>query len=63
MNGTPTPPAPRAPRLTVSTRPTEKGTLVEAVGEVGLQTVPLLRAPLQEQTARPAGTSSWTCAG
>ena len=53
MNGTPTPPAPRAPHLTVDTRSTDKGSLVEAVGEVGLQTVPLLRAPLQEVTARP----------
>ena len=52
MNGTPTPPTPRAPRLTVDTRSIEKGSLVEVVGEIGLQTVPLLRAPLQEATAR-----------
>ena len=49
----PAPPPLHPPRLTVSTRPTEKGALVEATGEVGLQTVPLLRAPLQEAAAQP----------
>ena len=47
------PPPLHTPRLTVTMRPTEKGTLVEATGEVGLQTVPLLRAPLQEVMAQP----------
>lgn len=37
-----------AAQLDVTSRPTDKGTLVEGVGEVDLTTAPLLREPLME---------------
>jgi anti-sigma B factor antagonist len=37
-----------AAQLTINQRPTDKGLLIEAVGEVDLTTAPQLRAPLME---------------
>ena len=37
-----------AAQLTVSRKPTDKGSLIESVGEIDLTTAPLLREPLME---------------
>ncbi|MBV9849554.1 MAG: STAS domain-containing protein [Armatimonadetes bacterium] len=37
-----------AAQLTINQRPTEKGTLIQAVGEVDLTTAPQLRIPLMD---------------